>query len=304
VLGALSIGLAAVAVLVLVPAASGTTFDIRSGGGNVINRTLDQAHNGDLIRIHDNGNYREAFTVDKRVTLRGVGGRPLIDSRCKSRATIQVSSGGVTLDHLKVVGAADNPDQGPFPSEVDARGVGTGKIHDLVIHDTCGGVHEGAEYGVNVFNSGQVEVSDNKVTGGFSDAGIYIGGIVDTGGGLLRVVNNATYLNHQGVIVEDSGFDGIVQVANNNIHHNVGNGVEGSRAGIFLHRSSKVRIRNNTIRNNGDFGINLDPDSDNNRLFDNTITSNPTDLVNDGSGNCGSGNTIGSRQGNPLLPCG
>jgi hypothetical protein len=51
-----------------------------------------------------------------------------------------------------------------------------GTIHDLVIHDTCGNVADGAEYGINVFNSGQVEVSDNQTTGGFSDAGIYIGG--------------------------------------------------------------------------------------------------------------------------------
>ena len=249
------------------------------------------------------GPIARTFDVDKRVTLRGVGGRPLIDSRCKSRATITISSGGVTLTHLKVVGAGENSSQGPFPSEVDARGVGTGKIHDIVIHDTCGGVADGAEYGINVFNSGQVEVSDNKVTGGFSDAGIYIGGIVDTAGGFLRVVNNATYLNHQGVIVEDSGFDGIVVVSNNNIHHNNGAGVEGLENGIFLHNSDKVRMRNNTVRNNGDSGINIDSNSDNNRLFDNTITSNPTDIVNDGSGNCGSGNTFSSASGNPLGNC-
>lgn len=287
--------------LLLVPGALAATLEVEPGP-SAINKALAKAHNGDLLRIHD-GTYREAFDITKRVTLRGVGGRPLIDARCKSRATIRISSGGFTLDHLKVVGAAENSDQGPFPSEVDTRGVGTGKIHDLVLHDTCGNTADGAEYGINVFNSGQVEVSDNQVTGGFSDAGIYIGGIVDTGGGQLRVINNASYLNHQGVIVEDSGFDGIVVVSNNNLHHNVGAGVEGSRAGIFLHRSSKVRMRNNIIRHNGDFGINLDPDSDNNRLFDNTVTSNPTDIVNDGSGNCGSGNTFSSTSGNPLGNC-
>ncbi len=292
---------AALMALVLVPSALGATIEV-TPGPNAINKALAQAHNGDLLRIHD-GTYREAFTIDKRVTLRGVGGRPLIDARCKSRATIQISSGGDTLDHLKIVGAAENPDQGPFPSEVDTRGVATGKLHDLVIRDTCGGVSDGAEYGINVFNSGQVEVSNNQITGGFSDAGIYIGGIVDTGGGQLQVINNASYLNHQGVIVEDSGFDGIVVVSNNSIHHNTGNGVEGNRSGIFLHNSDKVRMRNNTIRNNGDFGINIDPNSDNNRLFDNTVNSNPTDLENDGSGNCGSGNTFGSTSGNPLGSC-
>lgn len=271
-------------------------------GPNAIAKAIAKAHNGDVLRIHA-GNYGGNFDVNKRVTLRGVGGRPLINAHCNFRAAITVSSSGFTLDHLKVVGAAEHSNQGPFPSEVDVRGVATGKIHDLILNDPCGGVDVGAEYGINVFNSGQVEVSNNLVTGGFSDAGIYIGGIVDTGSGQLRVVSNSSYGNHQGVIVEDSGFDGIVVLAHNSLHNNTANGVEGSRSGIFLHNSDKVRMRNNTVRNNGDFGINLDPNSDNNRLFDNTVTSNPTDLENDGSANCGSGNTFGSVSGNPLGSC-
>jgi parallel beta-helix repeat protein len=287
--------------MVLAPNALGATIDV-TPGPNAIAKAIAKAHNGDVLRIHD-GTYGGDFDVSKRLTLRGVGGRPVIDSRCNHRAGMTVSSSGFTLDHLRVTGAAENSAEGPYPSEVDVRGVATGKIHDLVLHDDCGGTDVGAEYGINVFNSGQVEVSDNQVTGGFSDAGIYIGGIVDTGGGQLRVINNASYLNHQGVIVEDSGFDGIVVVSGNNIHHNTGNGVEGNRSGIFLHNSDKVRMRNNTIRNNGDFGIDIDPNSDNARLFDNTVTSNPTDLENDGSGNCGSGNTFGSTSGNPLGSC-
>jgi parallel beta-helix repeat protein len=290
---------AALMALVLAPGALGATIEV-TPGPNAINKALAKAHNGDLLRIHG-GTYREAFDITKRVTLRGVGARPLIDARCNSRATISTAQSNVTLDHLTVQGAAEG--FGDFPSEVDFRGMSTGKIHDLVIHDTCGGVGDGAEYGINVFNAGQVEVSNNQITAGFSDAGIYIGGIVDTGGGQLRVINNASYLNHQGVIVEDSGFSGIVVVANNSIHNNTGNGVEGNRSGIFLHHSSKVRMRNNTIRKNGDLGINIDPDSNNNRLFDNTVSSNPTDLENDGSGNCGSGNTLGSTSGNPLGHC-
>ena len=294
-------GLSLVIAPALAPGALGATVEV-TPGPNAITKALAKAHNGDVLRIHD-GTYREAFDITKRVTLRGVGGRPLIDARCKNRATISTTQSGVTLDHLKLVGAAENPGQGPFPSEVDFRSVATGKIHDLVLHDTCGNTADGAEYGINVFSSGPVEVSDNQITGGFSDAGIYIGGIVDTSGSQLRVIRNASYVNHQGVIVEDSGFSGIVVVANNNIHHNAGNGVEGNRSGIFLHNSDKVRMRNNTIRNNGDFGISIDPNSDNNRLFDNTVNSNPTDLENDGSGNCGSGNTFGSTSGNPLGSC-
>jgi parallel beta-helix repeat protein len=299
VLAAAVAGLFAFALAALAPAASAATIEVKPGA-NAINKALAKAHNGDTLRIHD-GTYRESFDIAKRVTLRGVGGRPLIDARCNSRATISTAHAGVTLDHLKVVGAADNP-SGPFPSEVDFRGVATGTIHDVVIHDTCGGPEEGAEYGINVFNSGPVYVTGNRATGGFSDAGIYIGGIIDTGGEPLRVLNNETYLNNRGIIVEDSGGAGIVQVAHNRIHHNIGAGV-GSRDGIFLHNSDRVRIRNNTVRLNGDSGVFLDANSDHNRLLDNIITGNPTDLINDGSANCGSDNTIGSKSGNPLVAC-
>jgi len=292
-------GLVALMWLAYLPSAGAATIEVKPGR-NAIPRAIAKAHAGDLLRIHD-GTYGGGFDIDKRVTLRGVGGRPVIDGRCNHRATISTAHSGVHLDHLKVVGAAEG--FGQFPSEVDFRGLARGTIHDLVIHDTCGYVPDGAEYGINVFNSGQVEVSGNRIAGGFSDAGIYIGGIVDTDGGRLLVTGNASYLNHQGVIVEDSGFNGIVVVSNNRIHHNSGNGVEGNRSGIFLHNSDKVRMRSNTIRNNGDFGIDIDPNSDDNRLFDNTVNSNPTDLENDGSGNCGSGNAFGSVSGNPLGGC-
>lgn len=293
VLMALVLSLAALA-----STASAATLEV-TPGANAINKALNRAHNGDTLRIHD-GTYREAVTIDKRVTLRGVGGRPLIDARCKSRLATRITHGGAALDHLKVVGAAENA-SGSFPSEVDFEFVPTGRVHDVVVHDSCGG--DGAEYGINVFQSGPLEVSANKATGGFSDAGIYIGGIADTGGDPLRVVRNASYLNHQGIIIENSGAGGIIQVAHNRAHHNTGAGVEGQESGIFIHNSDRVRIRDNTVRKNGEFGVNIDGPSDHNRLFDNTITGNPIDLNNDGSANCGSGNTIGSTSGNPLSAC-
>jgi len=290
---------ASVIALWIAPGALGAVIEV-TPGANAINKALAKAHNGDTLRIHD-GTYREAFEVNKRVTLRGVGGRPLIDSRCRVRATTKVNSGGVTFDHLKIVGA--NEGFGSFPSEVDVENVGTGKFHDIVVHDTCNEPgQEGAEYGINVFNSGPVEVSDSKATGGFSDAGIYIGQITDTGSSALRVLRNNTYLNHQGIIVENSS-GGVIQVAHNNTHHNTSNGVEGDKSGLYITNSDGVRVRNNTIKSNGEFGVNIGPTSDNNRLFDNVIMGNPIDLNNEGSGNCGSGNTIGTTSGNPLVPC-
>jgi parallel beta-helix repeat protein len=95
----------------------------------------------------------------------------------------------------------------------------------------------------------------------------------------------------------------VIQVSRNSTHHNTANGVEGDKSGLYITNSDGVRVRDNTIKSNGEFGVNIGPTSNNNRLFDNVITGNPTDLNNEGSGNCGSGNTIGTTSGNPLVPC-
>jgi len=290
----------AVAALARAPGALAATIEVNPGP-NAISKALNNSHNGDTLRIHD-GTYRETFNVDKRVTLRGVGGRPLIDGQCNAQRTTMVRSGGVTFDHLKIVGAAEG--FGPYPSEVDVEDVGTGAIHDVIVHDTCGGPADGAEYGINVFNSGPVYVTGNRAAGGFSDAGIYIGAITDTGGSRLQVLNNTTFLNHQGIIIENSGGAGNIQVAHNDVHDNKTPGVETEEAsGIFIHNSDGVGIRNNTVKANGDIGVNIDAGSDHNRLIKNVITNNPLDINNDGTSNCASGNTFGTKAGNPLPPC-
>ncbi len=292
--------LVALAALSLAPAALGATIEVRPGP-NALHKALREARNGDLLRIHD-GTYRESVAINKRVVLRGVGGRPTIDARCDSRTTFDVNSGGFRLEHLRVVGAADG--FGYPPSEIDATQVGTGAISDVVVHNTCGPLGQGAQYGINVFGTGPVVISHDRAAGGFTDAGIYVGGISDTNGSPLRVVGNTTFRNHQGIIVENSGGNAIIQVASNNTHDNTIGGVGEPESGMFINNSDGVRIRNNVVQENGEFGINISAGSDGNRLVGNTITANPTDLNNQGTGNCGSGNEIGSRAGNPLIPCG
>ena len=79
VLAGLIGAVAALAAFALAPSALGATIEV-TPGRNAINKALAKAHNGDLLRIHD-GTYRESFDISKRVTLRGVGGRPMIDAR-------------------------------------------------------------------------------------------------------------------------------------------------------------------------------------------------------------------------------
>jgi hypothetical protein len=56
---------------------------------------------------------------------------------------------------------------------------------------------------------------------------------------------------------------------------------------------------------NGDYGINPNPDSQDNVFVGNDAHGNGTsDLFNEGTDNCdGGGNSIGSTSGNALLPC-
>jgi hypothetical protein len=132
-----------------------TPFDTRAPS---IGKAIDKARANDTLKIHG-GTYREDVTIDKPLELMGVDGRPEIDGRCKTRYTIRARSKGVSLTHLKVVGADEG--FGPDSAEVDWHNQPTGTAQDLVVHNTCD-----AEYGINVFSSGPVEVSDNRITGG------------------------------------------------------------------------------------------------------------------------------------------
>ena len=166
----------------------------------------------------------------------------------------------------------------------------------LVVHDTCG-----ADYGINVYRGEAIHVLHNTGSG-FDDSGIYIGGIVSTGGGTLLVSGNHVDRSNRGAIVEDSLQSTDIRVTDNVLSHNdIPPGV-GSPAGLFVHNSDGVRIARNRLDSNGDgsmgYGIRLDPNSDNNRLFDNRAHRNDTqNFLDEGTGNCGSGNSFS------ITPC-
>ena len=205
----------------------------------------------------------------------------MIDGRCRTDLTVAVRHSGVLLRRLQVVGADEG--FGPFPSEVDFRGVASGRAENLLVRDTCD-----AEYGINVFGSREVEVRGNRGWG-FSDSAIYIGGITNTADGVLRVKGNDVFDNNRGIIVEDSA-GGLVRLIENTAHDNTTAG-EGAPSGIFLHNSDGVLLRGNQAYRNGLYGFHLDPNSDRNHLFENAAVANPIgDFFDEGSGNCGARN--------------
>ena len=241
---------------------------------------------GGKVRIR-RGRYRESLLIEKPVRLIATGkGRPTIDGVCRFPSTVTIHSGGVVLKGLEVKGA------GTFAA-VDYSGVPSGSAKDLRVRNTCD-----AEYGINVFATGAVQVTDNRATG-FTDAGIYVGGIASTPNGTLFVGDNETSGNNKGIIVEFSG-GGDIAVFSNEIHDNSIPGV-GEQVGLFVFDSDGVRIQSNRISGNGQAGLVLTPGADNNAVNDNQITGNPVDVRNEGVGNCGSGNTF--TTGGPLGPC-
>lgn len=231
--------------------------------------------------------------VTKPLKIRSAGGRrPVIDGGCEGVSTIDVDANRVILRRLKVVGADEIEGQ-PFTGfEVNIVGVRNVRALQLKLIDTCGE----ADYGINVYGTGRVFLRNNRAVG-FSDAGLYVGSIDD---GPVIVYDNVTIGNNRGILVEES--HGTVRVLENLSRGNDLPGESPTTAGIALTDADQIVLRGNRANRNGDYGIHLadhgGSGSDNNRLVGNTAILNGTaDFQDDGTGNCGDGNSF------PTDPC-
>jgi parallel beta-helix repeat protein len=276
------------------PAAQAKAIEVQPGK-DAIQKAVDRARPGDVLRIAE-GRYREDVVVDKRAKLWGVDEkRPTIDGGCNTNLPVAVTKSGVALKHLKVVGAGEG--LGSHPSQVDFRLLAGGTANDLLLRETCG-PEAAAEYGINLLATRSVDVINTIAKGGFTDAGIYLGSIQGTGGGSTIVRGNQAFNNTVGLIVEESFGD--IRVLDNQVFRNRAPGVQ-IPGGIFVNEVVGGLFVNNTVSDNGEFGVKLTTGSTGNVLNDNVITGNQFDLIDEGSGNCGSGNTIGA--GPPVPPC-
>jgi hypothetical protein len=265
-------------------------------GPNALTRALEDARDGDVLRIHQ-GRYREVVEVDKDVTLKGVGRRiPTIDGRCGTAVVVNVLVDGVTLKRLRVQGADEG--FGGLPSEVNLAGVSDVDVRRLVFRDTCD-----AEYGINVYRTGPVVVA-RSVARGFSDAGLYVGGIEQ---GPVLFSRNEALDNNRGVIIEDS-LPGTVVVADNLVHNNDEPGTGAEPSGIDIIRTDGVDVLRNVVRDNLVYGIRAYADpkdvSTSNRIYDNVISGSGTfDAYDETGQNCWNGTTYGTASPNPPPHC-
>jgi parallel beta-helix repeat protein len=275
-----------VALLVSPPPAGATHRVIHvHPGPQAISQAIDVAHGGDVIVIHE-GRYPEHVVVDKRLRVRAAAGdSPVIDGTCDHFATLEVRANEVVVRGLKVIGGQEYEVHVAFVRGTTVRGV--------TARDTCGA----AEYGVNVFNAQDVLVAGGKAQG-FHDAGIYVGGIPPGQG--VTVKGNNVFGNNRGIIVEDSAD---VDVEGNRVHDNDIGGL-GPPTGIWFHDGDSGFIGGNIVRRNGTYGLHFDPQSGENIVSGNTIVGNDDlDVLDEGTGNCFSNNTIGTSQPDPLQPC-
>jgi parallel beta-helix repeat protein len=287
--------LATISLAAVTASAGADTIHVKPGK-NAIQKAVNRADPGDRLLVN-RGRYREDVVVDKRLRIIGKRGKPpVIDGRCRTDRTIDVVANGVSLRRLKVKGAESDPGDG---YTVNLIGVESGTLSDLVLKESCNA--NPAYYGVNVFDTGALEITDVSASGGFIDAGIYVGSIEDVGSQPFRINDNLTYGNNVGILIEDSVPDANIVVRDN---LTIGNDLPGlsTPAGILVRRSDGGRYIDNFVNRNGGYGIHLLDDggntSDDNVLNGNAaINSGTADFLDEGTGNCGTGNSF------PIDPC-
>jgi parallel beta-helix repeat protein len=273
----LALAMAAVQMPGLASASTRTVIDVFPGKHALL-QALTKANPHDVLNLHA-GTYKDAITITKTdITLRAAGdGGVTIDGKCAQTATIEVEADGFDLQGPMTVKGGDF-------YEVDFAFVSRGSIGSVMLKDSCGE----AEYGVNLFQTGPLQVVGNTATG-FDDAGVYVGGIINTGSGQLLVWDNEVYNSNRGIIVEDS-FNVDILLYANMLHDNV-------TSGIHLTNTDGIALRHNIAMDNGTYGIDLDSSSDNNTVIRNTAWDNEFDLANAGNGNCFKRNKYKTSQG-------
>lgn len=278
-------GVVGLALVCFATPAGAKTISVNPGP-DAIQDAVDDASRGDTLRIK-RGTYREDVEIDKRLKLIGQDGnkKPVINGQCDTSIVVNLTHSGVLLKRLKVKGAVAQ-------YNVNIAQVEKATIRNVDMVQTCNS--DRAYYGVNVNSTGAVKIVNSRAYGGFSDAGIYVGSISDTNGKTLLVQGNETYGNNVGILIEDAfGPQGKVLVKGNFTHGNDFDSGLSDPAGILVRRSDRTRYVGNRANNNGEYGIQLDSDSEDNVLIDNQANGNPDgNLFDEGAGNCGSGNSF------------
>jgi len=278
---------------VLTSPASARSIVVPPGPGTPIQDAINSASAGDTIRLRY-GTYNESVTIDRAIKVRGRPALGLnsvrIDAGCNTAAALTIAADGVRVRDVEVVGGTRYTIDIEGRSRVVLRGVVTGEPAFF----GCRASGYDVEYGINVFNSTNLRISRCLVLGdsggwtgpwGYTDAGIYIGGIPANGN--VRVSRNLVVGSNRGILVEDSADDvgGRVGVL---VKRNLSTSCD---TAIFLHNSDRIRLVSNVANDSREspapaFGIHVDVDSNDNLIARNKSTGNVADVQDDNGFNC------------------
>ncbi len=286
-----AVGVSLVLGSLATPAAAGSRRDKINvfPGKGALQRGLNRAGPGDVVRVHK-GRYGGPLVIDEPITVKGVGGKVVIDGKCQTQVVVDVQSDDVTLRGLTVQGAQSAP--GAFSTEINVNFVGDFLGRELVVRDSCD-----ALYGINMYQTGTGVVVLDSVGHGFSDTAFYVGDIHQ---GSVLVQNNKSSNNLYGYIVENTDPGTVTLVGNQALDNRTADPPKG----IFIHNSDGAVITDNVIRDSGKYGIHADATSESNQILNNVISgSGSLDGFDEGAGNCWNGTVTGTRQPDPLPTC-
>lgn len=212
-----------------------------------IQSAVEAAQPGDTIFIAP-GTYVENVWVNKPLTITAASTQPTVQAADLSKDVFNVTSSGVRIEGLNIVGGA---------SGVEIRGVSKCVISNIVARDSQRAVY--------------LAYSNNNAVTGSNLAGNGYGVYSDYSFGNTISANNATSERGAGNALGDGIYfnhGGSNTVTNNILSAN-------HVYGISLYHSTQNVISNNTISDNEYIGVRLGEASNNNTLTFNTISGNP-----------------------------
>ncbi len=226
---------------------------------------IDNATDGNTIEVQS-GIYYENLSVNKNLTLRGIG-MPVVDAKGNG-STITLLADGIRLEGFTATGSGSHPEAGIKVTSSNNSLIGDNASNNsgngIYILDSMNNTLIGNNassnkyYGIELIRSSNNTLSGNNASN--NNNGIYL--YVDSGSNLLNE-NSANSNNYHGIKLYFSGNN---TLTGNNASNNKNNGFN-------LDFSSNNMLRNNFANSNTYDGIYLSS-SNNNTIYNNYFFNN------------------------------
>jgi parallel beta-helix repeat protein len=267
--------LAAAAVLFGVTTANADTIHVAPGPGTPLQDAIDAAAPGDTVRLAGGG-YFESIVITKRLTLAGPPGTyqdahpaaAVIVAGCGPATTgITVQADGVKIHDLRVIEYTQ--------SGIDVTGRNGFKMRNVFVVPNC---PTGPVFSVNVVASTHVKIDNSLILAASEVDGsaLHLGDIPADGD--VRVRRSGGTRHEIGIFVDGCAARS-VSVSRGYANFN-------TATGILLQDTDGIELKKNQVARNTDNGIVVDANCDGNRIVENDIDENTTDVSDAGTGNC------------------